>query len=448
MKIETLRSSQREIYEAALEAVDPEKAVRSSLLRQEDSLQLAGTAYALSDFRNVFLVGTGKAGVPMARAVEDILGDRLEQGLIVVKHGHGGALDKTQVLEAGHPEPDEDGRRATEALLSFLHSRVTDQDLLLVLLSGGGSALLPAPVPEISFEAKQGTNATLLKSGATIHEINTIRKHLSRVKGGRLIEHAGGAQILSLMLSDVVGDDLSSIASGPTVADPTRFEDCLRILAGYKIEESTPPEVLSYLRSGAASGTTGIRETPKPGDSRFARVQNAIVASNIVALKAAAEKALTLGFTPLILSSSIAGNNADVALVHAALAREVLQSGLPVQRPCCIISGGETTVRVTGDGKGGRSQEFALCCAAEIAAWDFESILFTSLGSDGTDGPTDAAGAWASPQTAARAEALNLSMQDFLTRNDSYHFFQALGDLIITGPTQTNVMDLRFILIG
>ena len=447
MTIETLKSSQREIYQAALKAVDPEKAVRSSLQRQGDCLRLAGTPYTLSDYRKVFLVGTGKAGVPMARAVEDLLGERLDKGLIVVKHGHGGDLQKTRVLEAGHPEPDEDGRRATEALLSFLHSHVGEQDLLLVLLSGGGSALLPAPVAEISFEAKQATNATLLRSGATIHEINAIRKHLSRVKGGRLIEHAGGAQILSLMLSDVVDDDLTSIASGPTVPDPTRFEDCLRILAKYKIKESTPPEVLSYLRRGAGSETPGIGETPKPGDSRFSRVQNAIVASNIVALKAAAEKARTLGFAPLILSSSIAGNNGDVALVHTALAREVLRSGLPIQRPCCIISGGETTVRVTGNGKGGRSQDFALCCAAEIADWDFESILFTSLGSDGTDGPTDAAGAWASPQTAARAQALNLSLEDFLARNDSYHFFLELGDLIITGPTQTNVMDLRFILI-
>ena len=445
MTLASLKANQREIYEVALEAVDPEKAVRHSLRRKNGSLLLGKAQYSLSDFQNVFLVGTGKAGVPMARAVEDILGDDLQEGLIVVKHGHGGALGKTRVLESGHPEPDEDGRQAAESLLDFLHNHVGEEDLLLVLLSGGGSALLPAPVTEVSFEAKQATTATLLRSGATIHEINAIRKHLSRVKGGRLVEHAGGAHILSLMLSDVVGDNLTSIASGPTVPDPTSFDDCLQILAKYKIEESIPPEVFSYLRSGANGE---VRETPKPGDSRFEKVLNAIVASNIVALRAAAEKARSLGFSPLILSSSIAGDTTDVALLHTAIAQEVLQSGLPLSRPCCIISGGETTVKVSGDGKGGRSQEFALCCAAEIADWEPESILFTCVGSDGTDGPTDAAGAWASPETAVRAKELGLSIKDFLARNDSYHFFQKLGDLIITGPTQTNVMDLRFILIG
>lgn len=428
------------IYRAGLQAVDPEQAVSRHLVRKENRLRAGDREYDLDQFRHIYLVGAGKAGVPMARAVERVLADRLKPGLVVVKEGHGGKLEKTRVLEAGHPQPDQRGYQAARQLLEFLHSQLTCQDLLLVVLSGGGSALLPAPQEGITLEDKQRTTAVLLRCGATIHEINALRKHLSRIKGGRLLRATQGASVLTLLLSDVVGDDLSSIASGPTAPDPTTYQDCLEIIDRYGIAGDLPPAVLQALRQGG-------EETPKPGDPVFQRVQNLIVGSNILALQAAAEEARRQGFSPLILSSSVEGNTTDVALFHVALAREVLATGNPLTPPCCLISGGETTVQLTGDGKGGRNMEFALWCAREIAGWD-HPVLFASLGSDGTDGPTDAAGALASPETARRGKELGLSIKDYLRRNDSYHFFQKLGDLIVTGPTQTNVMDLRFVLIG
>lgn len=442
--IEKLKQALTQIYRAALGAVDPEKAVANHLKRDQETLRVAGHSYSLSNFRKIFLIGAGKAGVPMARAVESVLGDRLERGIVIVKYGHGGVLKKTSVLEAGHPEPDEQGVVAAAEILRLLDDELTGQDLLLVVISGGGSALLPSPVPEVSFADKRQVTSVLLKCGATIQEMNAIRKHLSRIKGGRLLDHTQDARVLTLMVSDVIGDDLASIASGPTVPDPTTFSDCLEIVERYKIRDELPPAVVEYLRSGWAGNQ---EETPKPGDPRFEKVQNGIVAGNIHALKAAAEKADALGFRPLVLSSTIYGNTADAARFHVAVAQEILRTGNPLTAPCCLISGGETTVRVLGPGKGGRNQEFVLWCAREIAGWPERSVLFASLGSDGTDGPTDAAGAWASPETATRAKLKDLSIQDHLDRNDSYHFFKELGDLIITGPTQTNVMDLRFVLI-
>lgn len=439
-----LKEALQQIFRSALQAVDAEKAVAAAVQRRQEQLEIGTHHYDLGKFRKIFLVGAGKAAVPMARALETIVGDRLEAGRVVVKYGHGGSLEKTQVLEAGHPEPDEAGARAAAELLSFLQQNLSAQDLLLVVISGGGSALLPAPVAGISLPDKQAATSVLLQCGASIQEMNAIRKHLSRIKGGRLLEHTQGARVAALLLSDVVADDMASIASGPTVPDPTTFEQCLEIVRRHQIEQALPEAVMNYLRAGAGGDS---RETLKPGEPRFERVQNLIVASNGAALRAAAHKARSLGFTPLILSSSMQGNTEDVARVHVAIAREILTSGQPVAPPCCVISGGETTVKVTGTGKGGRNQEFALCCAREIAAWD-APVLFASLGSDGTDGPTDAAGAFASPATARKAHSRHLSIQDHLARHDSYHFFQQLEDLIITGPTQTNVMDLRFILVG
>ena len=382
----------------------------------------------------------------MAKAVEDVLGDRLDDGLIIVKYGHGGQLRKTRVVEAGHPEPDEAGEAGAAALLGLVNS-LSAEDLLIVLISGGGSALVPAPVPGVSLADKKRTTGLLLKCGATIHEMNCVRKHLSRIKGGRLLNHVNGATVLALMLSDVVGDEMSTIASGPTVPDPTTFADALEILARYNLTSEVPPSVKSYFEQGAAGGRKAP-ETLKPGVARELIVQNLIVGSNFLGLQAAAEKCRDLGIAPLILSSSIEGNTEHVARVHVAIAREILATANPVRRPCCLISGGETTVKVTGSGKGGRSQEFALWCAREVAGWPEQRMLFASLGSDGTDGPTDAAGAMADPCSVARGRSLNLVVDDYLARHDSYNFFKPLNDLIITGPTRTNVMDFRFVLIG
>ena len=441
-----LRSSLEKIYRSAFQAVEPERAVRAFLNRNGDTLTVADHSYSVKD-RKIFLVGAGKAGVPMARAVETTLSEQLSSGVVVVPHHYGGQLEATTVLEAGHPEPDQQGLQAAQQMLDFLQSELTSRDLLIVVFSGGGSALLPAPVSGVSLEDKRKTTALLLKSGATIQEMNTIRKHLSRIKGGRLLNHTGGAQVVTLLLSDVVGDDLTSIASGPTVADPTTFADCMEILERYAIGKYVPEPVMEHLSHGS-KGSNAAAETLKPGEPCFDQVQNVIVGSNILALQAAARKAEQLGFAPLILSSSIAGDTASAAGLHVAIAREVLCSNHPLPAPCCLISGGEAPVHLTGDGKGGRNQEFVLHCARQIQDWQSSQVLFASVGSDGIDGPTDAAGALASPDTVRRAQLKSLSVDDYLERNDSYHFFSQLQDLIITGPTQTNVMDLHFVLIA
>ncbi len=445
---EDLRRHLSSIYGVALQAVDPFTAVTRFVRREGDILLVDGRPYDLTAYRSLFLVGLGKAGVPMAEAVEQVAGERLSSGVVIVKYGHGGRLRVTRVLEAGHPEPDDAGLEAAGELLDFIRRNVGPQDLLFVVISGGGSALSPAPASGITLADKKRATSLLLRSGATIHEMNALRKHLSRIKGGRLLAHARGAEVVALVLSDVPGDELSTIASGPTIPDPTTFADCLEIVERYGLGDDFPQPVMDFLKKGAAGGPGAPEETPKIADPGLNSAHNVIVASNILSLQAAAEAARRFGYVPLIVSSSIEGNTADIAGVHVAVAREVLRSGQPIAPPCCIISGGETTVRVQGAGKGGRNQEFALWCARAIGSWPEDRVLFASLGSDGTDGPTDAAGAIAAVDTERRGAGLGLSIKDYLARNDSYHFFQCLGDLIITGPTRTNVMDLRFILIA
>lgn len=446
-----LKETLDSIARSALSAVDPFRAVGRFVRMEGRSLCVDGREYPIDRFRRIFLIGAGKAGVPMAKAVEDILGDRLEKGLVVVRRGGDlSGLEKTEVLESSHPVPDEAGVRASEKLISFLDSRIRTEDLLLVLISGGGSALLPAPVPQISLQEKQQTTRALLLSGASIHDMNTIRKHLSRLKGGRFLEHTRGCLVHSLILSDVVGDDLATIASGPTAPDPTTFDDCLEILSNYGIRDEVPPRVLEYLGSGASGGIfqgQKVGETLKPGDERFDRVTNTIIASNVHALQAAAAKAEETGYRPLILSSSLTGSAAAVADFLLAIAREIVKTGNPAPPPCCIISGGETTVKVTGSGTGGRNQELVLHFLHRMSNWGERGLLFASIGSDGIDGPTDAAGAWVCPADARRAREKGLSIPDFLADNDSYHFFQKLGNLIITGETRTNVMDFQILLV-
>jgi len=439
MKLDELRGALTTIYTAALEAADPEKAVLE---------HLKARPLEADRHEGIYLAGIGKAAAPMAHAVESVLGDHLRAGLIIVKDGHGGPLEKTEVLEASHPQPDARGERAARKLTRFLKGNLTPDDLLVFLISGGGSALFPLPVSDLTLEDKQRVTAVLIRCGADIHEINTIRKHLSQVKGGRLLDFTNGARVLSLVLSDVIGDEFASIASGPTAGDPTTFADCLEIVDRYGIADELPQAAVDYLRRGDSGGPNGPAETPKPGDSRFETVKNVLVANNFRALLRAADAARRAGLEPLILSSSIDGNTNDVAKAHVALAREVLSSGHPLSPPCCIISGGETTVQLRGDGKGGRNMEFVLQCAHEVRHWPDRPVLFCSLGSDGTDGPTDAAGAVASLDTLRKAREHGLDTADFLRRNDSYHFFEPLGDLIKTGPTRTNVMDLRFVLVG
>jgi hydroxypyruvate reductase len=424
-----------------VEAVAPDAAVRRFCSRDDNLLTIGHQSFPLDVYQRVFVVGAGKATAPMAATLEELLGDDLTGGIITVKYGHTAKLSKIETLEAGHPVPDENGEIGSRKILDMADA-AEEKDLLICLISGGGSALLPKTVPGVSLADKQKTTRILLACGASIHEINTLRKHLSVIKGGQLAKVAAPATVVSLILSDVVGDDLDVIASGPTVADNSTFADCLHILARYGVADQLPKPVFDYLVKGSNGR---VPETPKAGDSVFHKTSNLVIGNNIEALLAAEKEAVRRGFTTFVLSSMVEGETTDVARMHTAIAREIIKTGHPVPPPACILSGGETTVTLKGDGLGGRNQQFALCTAADIAGQ--RKVVILSGGTDGNDGPTDAAGAIVDNTTSQRAAAAKVSMVEHLANNDSYHFFQALDDLLITGPTNTNVMDLRIILI-
>jgi len=429
------------IFTAGVRAVAPATAINRFCKRQGHELLIGPRTFDLNDYQNIYVVGAGKATAAMASALEALLEDRLTAGVITVKYGHTTDLLKIQTVEAGHPVPDANGELGSAKILEIAKA-AGENDLLICLISGGGSALLPHPVPSVSLAHKQETTRILLACGATIHEINTLRKHLSRIKGGHLALAAEPATVVSLILSDVVGDDLDVIASGPTVPDNSTFADCLAIVEKYGIASRLPRPVTAYFQKGRDGRAP---ETPKAGDPVFGKTCNIIVGSNIDAIMAARREAVDRGYTTLILSSMIEGETSAVAQVHAAIAKEVLKTGHPAPPPVCILSGGETTVTLKGSGLGGRNQEFALSAASDIAGADI--VVLLSGGTDGNDGPTDAAGAISDNTTLERARAQNLTIGHFLANNDSYHFFKHLGDLLHTGPTNTNVMDIRILLI-
>jgi glycerate 2-kinase len=439
--IEDRRKAMEEILRAGLDAVDPERAVRRYVRREDETLFVGKDSYSLDRYRRVILAGAGKGTAPMAKALEDILGDRLSSGWIIVKYGYGLPLQRTSVVEAGHPIPDEAGMRAAGELLSQLRE-CTEEDLVICAFSGGGSALLPSPIPPFTLDEKQACTRLLLECGATIDEINAIRKHLSRTKGGQLAKEAYPATMISLLLSDVVGDRLDVIASGPTVPDESTYRDCMGIVKRYDLVDRLPKGMVEHFKAGIAGL---VPETPKQGDPVFSRVQNLIVGNNRECLLAARDKAASLGYHTLVLSSQIEGEAREVARVLAAVAKEIHQVGIPIAPPACILAGGETTVTIHGKGKGGRNQELALACAMAIDGW--EGISLFSAGTDGTDGPTDAAGAMVDGTTCRRARGISLDPHAFLAENNSYSFFESLGYLIKTGPTRTNVMDMICMLV-
>lgn len=438
----TLRSHAMEILTAGIDAVRPDEAVERAMHLDGRTLVVGDGRYDLDAYDRVIVVGFGKASASMAKAVEQVLAGFDVTGLVVVKYGHLAELEKIKVVEAAHPTPDENGHEGAKQITALL-ADAGETDFVLCLISGGGSALMPLPAVGITLDDKKRTTDLLLECGARIVEINAVRKHISGIKGGQLARLAHPATVVSLMLSDVVGDPLDAIASGPTVPDPTTFDDCLEIIDRYKIRNRCPSSVLGHLRGGASGR---IDETPKPGDSIFEGTRNLVIGSNAVAVKAAEQVARSLGYNTIVLSTLIEGETRDVAGVHTAIAREVIASGRPVQVPACLISGGETTVTIKGSGKGGRNQEFVLAAAVDIAGID--GIVALSAGTDGTDGPTDAAGALADGHTLARASDAGLDAMTYLEGNDAYPFFDALGDLIKTGPTNTNVMDLRVVLVA
>jgi len=472
-----LTSTQREdvqaVQEAALAAVDPGQAIRRHLRRQGDVLIVSGRRYNLAHFERVWIAGGGKAVAPMIAALAEILGDRLDGGVAVTKYGHSspGAGDPSRaapdpsviIYEAGHPIPDEAGVAGTRRLAD-LAAEAGPDDLVICPISGGGSALLVLPAPGIGLADMQLLTNQLLRCGATINELNTVRKHLSQIKGGGLARFAAPATVVSLILSDVVGDPLDVIASGPTSPDPTTYADAWAVLDRYGLIDTAPEPILSRLKAGLLASPEGtgvgllaspqhsaavldgtVPETPKPDDPIFERVQNVIVGSNRLAAEAALAKAQELGYNALLLTTFVEGEAREVARFGAALAKEIRRYGRPVAPPACVVWGGETTVTVRGDGLGGRNQELALAAALALDGWS--DVVLVALATDGTDGPTDAAGALVTGETVARARRLGLAPGKYLARNDSYRFFQRLGDLIITGPTQTNVNDLLFLFV-
>lgn len=436
-----MRRDAADIFSKALQSVEAGQAVRRYCKVQNGHLIINDKHYDLSRFKRIFVIGAGKASAAMGGAIEELVGDRITKGMINVKYDHLAPLEKIRLTEAGHPVPDQNGENGAKAIFGLAESAKAD-DLVISLFSGGGSALLPLAYPGLTLAHKQETSRALLACGATIHEINAIRKHTSMIKGGRLARAASPAEMVSLILSDVVGDDLDVIASGPAVPDSSTFQDCMEILNKYDILSQIPGPVINHIRDGIAGK---IPETPKQGDPAFHKTYNVIVGSGIEAITVAKQQAEELGYNTLILSSLFEGETKDLARFHGAIAKEIIRTGHPVPRPACILSGGETTVTIQGNGLGGRNQEFVLALGKEIAGK--ADIVVLSGGTDGTDGPTDAAGAIADTHTIARAGEMGMDPRRFLSNNDSYHFFKNLDDLLITGPTNTNVMDLRMMLI-
>ncbi|MBX9602663.1 MAG: glycerate kinase [Bryobacteraceae bacterium] len=425
------------IFHAAVRAADPALCVRRVLRLRGPKLMAGGHAVDLRRIHRIIVLGAGKASARMAEAAERVLGARVTAGLIVSPGGLPARSRRIQTVEAGHPVPDTRGVAGARRIAA-LAAGAGPADLVLFLISGGASALLPLPAAGVTLAAKQRVTRTLLACGANIGEINTVRKHLSAVKGGQLARLAHPARVITLALSDVVGDPPEVIGSGPTVADPSSFADALAILRRYGLVDRLPAGVRTRFEAGAAGRVT---ETPKPGAPELAGADFVLAGNNRLALEAAADQARELGYAPRILTAALAGEARDAARVWAAIA---LEQARQARGPVCLLSGGETTVTLRGAGRGGRNQEFAL--AAAIAMDGERDTLLLSAGTDGIDGPTPAAGAIATGGTLARARALGLDARAALDANDSYRFFDSLGGLVNTGPTGTNVMDLQILL--
>jgi len=426
----------------ALEAADPKNIIRSRVRVEKNTLKIDGLSFNLSEFKNVFVVGGGKASGCMAEAVEELLGDRIKDGAINVPYASPPYETKRVKIEhASHPVPDLAGVRGAKRILDLV-SQAEEDDLVVCLLSGGGSSLMPQPSAGVSLRDKRRVTDLLLKSGATINEMNVVRKHVSAFKGGWLAKRAYPATVVNLILSDVVGDPLDSIASGPTVPDSSTFQDAIEILKRYGLWNKAPASVKKVLLSGKKGL---VPETPKVGDKAFEKVHNVVIGNNLTASSAAYGSLKKAGLNTLLLTSCLEGQARDVGTVFASMAKEIAASGNPISKPAGLVAGGETTVTVVGRGKGGRNQEIALSAALKMGGMD--GVCVASLSTDGVDGPTDAAGALADGKTLVRAGELGLNARRFLLENDSYGFFNRLGDLLFTGLTGTNVDDVSVIVV-
>ena len=429
-----------QIFLSGVDSVLPDKMIRSQVRILDNVLHIADLEFSLTAFRHIYVLGAGKASALMAKGLEDVLGERITEGLVVVKYGHACALDRIRVSEAAHPTPDNNGIQATKDILEIA-GKADDKDLVICLISGGASALL-ADYPEGStLDDLIELNTVLLKSGADIKEMNTVRKHLSKVKGGQLAKVICPATSVSLILSDVIGDAVDVIASGPTTPDNSTFEQALQILVKYKLLKKCPSSMLDYLTNGFADLNP---ETPKADDPIFTYTRNIIIGSNKMALEAAGKKAAACGFQTRILTSKLDGDLVKAAdfVLDAAFQ---IQNDPQIRKPVCLLAGGEPTIKVTGKGLGGRNQHFALYCAARISGKNGLTVL--CAGTDGNDGPTDAAGAVVDCNTVNDALERHIDPQAYLEAHDSYHFFRQAGGHIMTGSTMTNVMDLMVVII-
>lgn len=435
-----------DIFNAALAAVDPYHAVLRNMTFENNCLHAAGASYELDAFSRVLVVGAGKATARMALAIEGTLGDRITEGLIVVKEGHTAPLKIIKQVEASHPVPNEAGVEGTKRIVELVRA-ANEKTLVICLLSGGASALFVAPMNSLTLNDKQEVTSLLLKAGASIEELNAVRKHLSAVKGGRFAKAACPAQVVTMVLSDVIGDRLDVIASGPTARDSTTFAEAMAVIEKYGLTKKIPMRILSFLERGVKGQEP---ETVKSGDSCLHKTRNVIIGGITQALSAANEKARQLGFAPEIITGELQGEARDAARFLATVVRRA-HDVLKTRERRCLLSGGETTVTVKGQGKGGRNQELALAFALEIEGLDGVSLL--SAGTDGTDGPTDAAGAIVDGNTASRARGLGIDPVQYLDYNDSYMFYQRFDEAsdnkshVIIGPTGTNVMDLQIMLL-
>lgn len=437
-----MKESARAIFAEAVRAADPYEAVRRSVKIEDGDIVIDGERYPAGRYDRVVAVGGGKASARMGQALEDILGDRISAGWINTKYEHAIPLSRITVHECGHPVPDGPGIEGTRKIVELLES-AGERTLVICLLSGGGSALMPAPADGITLAEKQEVTKLLLAAGASIEEINAVRKHLSALKGGGMARITAPARLHVLILSDVVGDRLDTIASGPAVSDGTTFRDCIEICTRYRILAKLPPAARNRLLRGAAGE---IPETAKPGDSFFTAARNTLVGNNRISVDAARNAAEKMGYHPLVLSTVIEGEAREVGTVYAAVASEILSTGNPVPSPACVIGGGEPTVTIRGNGTGGRNQELALKVAERIAG--LKDVVFLAGGTDGTDGPTEAAGGIVDGGTLAAGRGAGLDVHAVLAANDSYHYLKAADGLLVTGPTGTNVMDIHVLLVG
>ena len=463
-------SSAEAIFRAAVARVDPAVMIERCIRIEPSASGGSGTdgegrtgtfviasgteevRYDLGGIDRIFVTGMGKASAKMAAGLERALGDLIAGGLVAVKQGPVEPLDRVRLVESSHPVPDSRSAAAASAILGLgasLGTGLNERDLVIVLVSGGGSSILCAPAAGLTLDDKIATTRLLLASGATINEVNCVRKHLSAVKGGRLAAALAPASVLALILSDVIGDDLDAIASGPTVPDPTRYADALEIVRRYGIEGKLPASVANRLAAGATGGPGAPGETPKPGDPAFARTRTVLVGTNRLALAAAEAEAKRLGYNSLVLSSRIAGEAREIALAFLGIGKDIAASDFPVAKPACLIAGGETTVTLRGPGKGGRNQEMALAFLAALgrSPKDGDGLTFLSAGTDGNDGPTEAAGAVVDLALYRSAVSSGLDPETALANNDSNGFFSVSGGLVVTGPTNTNVCDVQVLIV-